>query len=383
MVSLLNRALLRLTLVASCAVGTPLRLAAQDQGGPSSETAKLYEACARGDLAGVQRLLARGGSPTRETLEECLYRAGERGSATVVKYTLTHGADVNRPGVFGFTLLMHAASMWGHLPVVEVLLAHGAAVNAQVSGGQMEGTTALMGASSAGHAGIVQALLASRANVNLKQRNGMTALMEAAGTGRTEVVRLLLAGGADTTARTVSGKTALIFAERGGYHDIVRLLRARLVGEGPAKSSPPASQAHLSGLVKDAANQMLKQLAADDGPFLYTVLSDRKAAIVKAIDDVRHAGREKLAVAELGSLMLIPCRQSGPQGLYRGTEAEVTSWRKTDAALCATAALALGELGAAAEQHLPTLLELKNHPDSLVRSDAATAAGKIAAATKR
>ena len=144
----------------------------------------------------------------------------------------------------GQTALMQAAQM-DRLPVVEVLLAHGAAVNLRDG----DGRNALMLAAMNGHEQVVQALLADGADVGL---------IEAAllgnrlcpgnsdqgwhpctptrwtphyggrrGVGRMEVSRVLLDGGADVDARQAQGKTALMNAAMWGRVETVDLLLQR------------------------------------------------------------------------------------------------------------------------------------------------------------
>ena len=52
-----------------------------------------------------------------------------------------------------------------------------------------------------------------------------TALMLAAGGGHTEIVEALLASGADMNARYKNGRTSLMFAEECGYTEIVEVLK--------------------------------------------------------------------------------------------------------------------------------------------------------------
>src|SRR5208283_3661627 len=97
------------------------------------------------------------------------------------------------------------ASRFGHLGVVQVLLAKGADVNAKMGNGR----TALMVASSNAfdwiyhlehldqRLDVVQALLAKGADVNAKDNDGATALMLASSSGLLDVVQALLAKGAD------------------------------------------------------------------------------------------------------------------------------------------------------------------------------------------
>lgn len=84
---------------------------------------------------------------------------------------------------------------------------------------------ALIASARTGHAGTVRDMIASGANVNVKEEHGNTALIEAARNGHDDVVRTLLAAGADFKAKNDDGKTALMLAAQGGHEDVVRALR--------------------------------------------------------------------------------------------------------------------------------------------------------------
>ncbi|HLK61612.1 MAG TPA: ankyrin repeat domain-containing protein, partial [Chthonomonadaceae bacterium] len=89
------------------------------------------------------------------------------------------------------------------------LLAAGANVNERDEGMEQ---TPLMRAAQVGDATISQVLLDHGAVVNAQDDEGKTALMFAAEKGYTPVVRLLLERGASLDARTAEGATALTLA---------------------------------------------------------------------------------------------------------------------------------------------------------------------------
>jgi ankyrin repeat protein len=117
----------------------------------------------------------------------------------------------------GETALMKAVQAdSGHLEVVRLLLEHGAEVN----GGNVNGTTALMmnlyEAPTPGNDQLFQLLIDRRPNVNAKSGDGTTALMVAAAFGRLGAVKTLLARGARVNERDDQGKTALAAARNNG-----------------------------------------------------------------------------------------------------------------------------------------------------------------------
>jgi ankyrin repeat protein len=142
-----------------------------------------------------------------------------------------------------------------HVRMVELLLSHGANVNAQLKApllirqnlegdrGLGAGTTPLMRAAKSGDTVLMRLLLQHGADATLPQRNGSTALMIAAGLGwrfsgnstpygdrgsesdAAEAIRICLAHGADINARNANGDTALHAAVAGrGSDTLVRAL---------------------------------------------------------------------------------------------------------------------------------------------------------------
>jgi ankyrin repeat protein len=84
---------------------------------------------------------------------------------------------------------------------------------------------ALLASARTGHSGTARDMLASGANVNVKNERGNTALIEAARNGHDDVVCTLLTAGADVKVKNNEGKTALMMAAQGGHEDTARVLR--------------------------------------------------------------------------------------------------------------------------------------------------------------
>jgi ankyrin repeat protein len=143
------------------------------------------------------------------------------------------------------------AAAAGHLPIVELLVHHGADVNA------VEHMTPLVGAASNLEVEVVRWLLAHGADVNKPDECGQTALHAAINAEwnefrtaeperphdelrETELTRLLIEHGADINAETKDGKTPLDTALN-GYHPaaekLLRSLGAR-TGKGEKPSVP-------------------------------------------------------------------------------------------------------------------------------------------------
>jgi ankyrin repeat protein len=117
---------------------------------------------------------------------------------------------------------MHqAATAKGHSDIVELLLMHGAEVNAQ----DKQGLTPLHYATLVNNPDAVKTLLDHAANANAKDNNvGDTPLIMAVAKGYEGVVKLLLENGANVNLADNQG-TPLAWAMRTGHADIADLIR--------------------------------------------------------------------------------------------------------------------------------------------------------------
>jgi ankyrin repeat protein len=153
-----------------------------------------------------------------------LHASIQGGHIRVAELLLAHGADVNAPGTYSVTPL-HVASRHGHLDAVKWLLDHGADVNAK----RVDGQTALHSAAANGHLDVSRMLLVHNADVGARDVEGGTPLsfaLEGAG-GRLDLVRLLLDGNAEVNTRDNSGRTPLHYAAAFGYLEVAQLLLER------------------------------------------------------------------------------------------------------------------------------------------------------------
>ncbi|KAJ6103492.1 hypothetical protein N7486_005919 [Penicillium sp. IBT 16267x] len=145
--------------------------------------------------------------------------ASRNGHDKIVQILLEHGADVNaQGGHYGNAL--YAASWEGHDKIVQMLLEHGADVNAQ--GGDFG--NALQAASSKGHDKIVRMLLEHGADVNAQGGPYGNALQAASFGGHDKIVQMLLEHGADVHAQGGPYGNALQAASSGGHDKIVQML---------------------------------------------------------------------------------------------------------------------------------------------------------------
>jgi ankyrin repeat protein len=180
----------------------------------------LFLAITRGDLAGVQSLLARGADlNARDSLEGTpLLDAAATGQLPIVEALLRAGAKLDEPNIYGTPLAAAAAA--GSAPVVRFLLVRGADVNAT----RPDGLRVLMYAALKCDPEIVSDLLSRKAEVNAKDNDGATALTYAARYGRVEIGRMLINSGATVDAIDSHGWTPLMEAAVNGHADFVRLL---------------------------------------------------------------------------------------------------------------------------------------------------------------
>jgi len=134
----------------------------------------------------------------------------------MVELLVNHRADVIAKNEWGATPL-HLAASRGFVSVADVLLAHGADPNAEMSGGTIEpfnqgplqmcykGATPLHYAAAPGYLAVVNRLLEHKADVNAKTRDGCTPLYAAADFNRLELMKLLLAHHADPNLTASNG----------------------------------------------------------------------------------------------------------------------------------------------------------------------------------
>jgi len=134
---------------------------------------------------------------------ETLVKAARRGDLDGVRSALSCEVDINAISMKSYDTAITAATMRGHVEVVDCLLSQGADPDA------FENIPALGIAAARGNVPILQMLLSAGADVNLGSAIGETPLMRAALTGQLECARLLLESGADVNAKSAMDKVPL------------------------------------------------------------------------------------------------------------------------------------------------------------------------------
>jgi uncharacterized protein len=135
---------------------------------------------------------------------------------------LDYGASLDARDRLGARPLSHAAK-FGHLEMVDLLLARGAPINAR----NLAGATALYFAAEGGHTPIVQRLIERGADVKLTGRSGISPVAAASYAGKDAIVEALLAHGADAQVPDDTGKPPIVYAAAGARLDIVKRLLVR------------------------------------------------------------------------------------------------------------------------------------------------------------
>jgi ankyrin repeat protein len=173
-----------------------------------------------------------------------LHLAADEGHKEVVELLLEHGADVNAK--VGYNKTAAEFAMWGHhSEVVELLVSKGADISplqmaiylkdevkakslieggADVNKRTPYGTTPLDRAINAGLTDIVKLLLDTGAYVNSKDNWDWTPLHSAVYKNK-DMVELLLAKGANVNAQDGDNRTPLWYAKQQGHTEIVELLK--------------------------------------------------------------------------------------------------------------------------------------------------------------
>lgn len=157
-----------------------------------------------------------------------IYEAAALGDIPRLKAILSADSEaVNLPAGDGWTPL-HLAAAFGSPEAAEVLLSHGALVDAVSQNAQHN--QPLHAALALGrNPATVQLLLDKGADPNARQTGGYTPLFSAGAAGRLDLAELLIRSGADATLTSEDGKTAAQFARERGQAELADWLAARAV----------------------------------------------------------------------------------------------------------------------------------------------------------
>lgn len=235
------------------------------------------------------------------------------GNLPLMELFLARGADIHRVNRFGETALMLAA--WkNRREAMQWLLARGAQPNRP----ERE-WTALHYAAFAGHAELVDKLLAAGADVNARSTNGSTVVMMAAREGRADIAKRLLAAGANPALKNDFGDDAVAWAMRQGNYDIAKTFTsAANFAELARLAAQERSRPQRSLPAPDAVEELLRmaRLAEARGKRDEALAAYRKAlAELKAQEAKVGAGGTAKQTASAGKApqaLVIRARRTEP-----------------------------------------------------------------------
>jgi ankyrin repeat protein len=183
----------------------------------------LVHAIAHNNPAAVDLLLKAGAKPDYRPKPYNvlpLILAATTGQTEIVQMLVQHGAAVNARSITGDTPLLQAV-IWGRDETVAFLLQKGADANLA----NYKGTLPILLAAERSDSNLVRILLEEgKADPNAR-REGLFPLYTAGNYGRVENIRILLAHGANPAQRTAEGKSASDIATEHGYEITASVLR--------------------------------------------------------------------------------------------------------------------------------------------------------------
>lgn len=202
--------------------------------------------------------------------------AAMKGDMAGVQALLAEGADVNAPQGDGTTAL-HWAAYREDLDMARLLLDAGGDVEAKTRLGDM---TPLFMASKNGYAPMIALLIEAGADPTLATTTGTTPVMVAAASGSADAVTVLLDHGADPDATDVNqGQTALMFAAAPGRVEVIRVLTARGADVGVTSALPEPREAE----GKDAPKWRKGEISLGGVAALHLAARDGRIGAIEAL----------------------------------------------------------------------------------------------------
>lgn len=188
----------------------------------------LHVAAARGDVAGIEKLVSEGVAVDARdrTGATALLVATRDNQIAAARALIAAGADVNAKDNIHDSPYLYAGAR-GHLEILRMTLAHGADLKST----NRYGGTALIPAAERGHVETVRTLIGAGVDVDHVNRLDWTALLEAiilgdGGEHHRQIVELLVKAGANVNLADGKGETPLQHARSRGYAAIEKILVA-------------------------------------------------------------------------------------------------------------------------------------------------------------
>lgn len=191
--------------------------------------AGLHATAAKGDAAGIEKLIAAGEKPNIQDSRgrTPLHVAAHFSRHDAARALLRHGANVNALEAQKYDAITIAA-VTNDIEMLKIALAAGG--NARAITSPYDGT-ALIAAAHLGHAGVVRMLIAAKAPLDHVNNLGWTALIESivlgnGGRDHTDTLEALVRAGANINLADRNGMTPLQLARGRGYQAMVIILEA-------------------------------------------------------------------------------------------------------------------------------------------------------------
>jgi hypothetical protein len=236
----------------------------------------LSDAINRKDVKKAESLLKAGVNPNiinkaSHSLKTPLHLAAQIGSKEIVQLLIDHGANIDA-SEGGFTTPLHYAVSGGYTDIVQLLLERGTDIRAVGQGGR----SPLHSAAQHGNTPILKLLLQHGAHINANDSNGLASMHLAACYGHQEAVTSLIQSGADVNAMDNGGKTPLHYAIENKHEKVIKIL---LVAGAALEANQKDLLTRLLNLPKEAFTTLFEQ--SDDQHFL---LKDRAPLFRKPLD---------------------------------------------------------------------------------------------------
>ena len=196
----------------------------------SAKLPPLPRAVCESNLEAVRRLLSEGADVNAEDMHSLqplhhsamlAYANNPQNARQIAEELIKRGAKVNANGAGQNFTPLHAAAEHNSCGVADILIQHGAEVDAKNASGQ----TPLFFTAEGDHCDMVKLLISHGADLNTESANRFTPLHEAASQNALRTAELLLKHGADVNAQdNEAGVTPLHCAAVGGKHEMAKLL---------------------------------------------------------------------------------------------------------------------------------------------------------------
>lgn len=248
------------------------------------------DACEAGDLDKVKGLI---GSVDLNEIDECgytgLHFACEYGHIKIVEELMAAGANLD-PMVFdSYMLPLHMAINKNHTDIAKKLIEAGAKIDELTYAGAC--CTPLHYAILKDNPDLIKLLISKKCDVNLADElNGNTPLYIATTLDKVDIVKQLITAGADVNIADWDDKTPLHFAASSGFGEIALLL-VKAKADLNAKDSTGVTPLEAADKVKeDEMMKFLTECASGKVPAQAPKAKVREARVFKEVIPIEGCG---------------------------------------------------------------------------------------------